>query len=102
MDLEFYKKLHAFVAKPLQELDRVIGDQQTKRHANTFEVQYKYLYFNHMNLAQKSSFMDLPKKAGVPVVSTISPEYIQYGCPGLGLGDPPPPPPPRCHRCIDP
>jgi hypothetical protein len=78
MDLQFYKKLHAFVAKPLQELDRVIGDQQAKRHANTFEVQYKYLYFNHMNLAQKSSFMDLPKKAGVPVVSTISPEYIQY------------------------
>ena len=39
---------------------------------------FRYLYFNHMNLAQKSSFMTLPKKAGEPVVSTVSPEYIRY------------------------
>ena len=42
------------------------------------EIQYKYLYFNHMNLAQKSSFMSLPKKAGAPVISSLAPEYIQY------------------------
>jgi hypothetical protein len=38
----------------------------------------RYLYFNHMNLAQKSSFMTLPKKIGSPIVSSLAPEYIRY------------------------
>lgn len=78
MDIQFYKKLHTFIAKPLRDLDKTIGDQQAKRAAGQYEVQYKYLYFNHMNLAQKSSFMTLPKKAGQPTISTVSPEFVQY------------------------
>lgn len=78
MDLEFYKKLNDFIERPLQDLDHIISEQQSKRSTSQSDVQYKYLYFNHMNLAQKSSFMTLPKKIGVPTVSTVSPEYIQY------------------------
>eukprot|EP00041_Stephanoeca_diplocostata_P037057 m.1382265 g.1382265 ORF g.1382265 m.1382265 type:complete len:501 (-) comp24972_c1_seq12:3290-4792(-) len=78
MDFQFYMKLHAFVARPLQDLGRLIYEQQAKRNTAQTEVQYKYLYFNHMNLAQKSSFMVLPKKAGGPLISSVAPEYIQY------------------------
>eukprot|EP00040_Diaphanoeca_grandis_P036550 m.233390 g.233390 ORF g.233390 m.233390 type:complete len:456 (-) comp33640_c4_seq1:58-1425(-) len=77
-DVNFYRELQSFVSKPLQDLSRLIGEQQAKRNASHFEVQYKYLYFNHMNLAQKSSFMSLPKKSGMPVISTVSPDYVQY------------------------
>lgn len=78
MDLSFYKHLHASVAPQTRELDLLIKDQQSKRAASPMEIQYKYLYFNHMNLAQKSSFMTLPKKIGAPVVSSLAPEYIRY------------------------
>ena len=78
MDLEFYKKLHTFVGVNAVDIDALIRAQQKKRAESAVEIQYKYLYFNHMNLAQKSSFMTLPKNAGAPVVSSLAPEYIRY------------------------
>lgn len=78
MDLEFYKKLHTFVGANAVDIDALIRVQQKKRAESAVEIQYKYLYFNHMNLAQKSSFMTLPKNAGAPVVSSLAPEYVRY------------------------
>lgn len=78
LDLEFYRALSAFIGEPLQDIAREIDEQQHKRTSSNPEVQYKYLYFNHMNLAQKSSFMTLPKKCGQPTISSVSPEYIRY------------------------
>mmetsp|Transcript_16376 Transcript_16376/g.42526 ORF Transcript_16376/g.42526 Transcript_16376/m.42526 type:complete len:490 (+) Transcript_16376:199-1668(+) len=77
-DLDFYRQLAAFVGESLLQIERELGEQHQKRTSSHPEVQYKYLYFNHMNLAQKSSFMTLPKKCGRPTVSTVSPEYIRY------------------------
>eukprot|EP00037_Helgoeca_nana_P007268 m.66397 g.66397 ORF g.66397 m.66397 type:complete len:480 (+) comp18072_c0_seq1:267-1706(+) len=77
LNLDFYRELSAFVGESLRDIDREIS--QSKRTSSSHpEVQYKYLYFNHMNLAQKSSFMTLPKKCGQPTVSSVSPEYIRY------------------------
>ena len=77
-NLDFYRELTAFIGESLHSINSNITDQQQKRTSVHPEVQYKYLYFNHMNLAQKSSFMTLPKKYGQPTVSTVSAEYIQY------------------------
>jgi len=78
MDLAFYQRLHTFIAPHTKYLDNLISEQQARRAASIMEIQYKYLYFNHMNLAQKSSFMTLPKKAGAQVVSGLAPEYVRY------------------------
>jgi hypothetical protein len=78
MDLGFYRDLHAFVGANAMDIDALIGAQQKKRTESAIEIQYKYLYFNHMNLAQKSSFMTLPKNANMPVVSSLAPEYVRY------------------------
>lgn len=76
MDLSFYQKLHTFVGANAVDIDALIKMQQKKRAESAVEIQYKYLYFNHMNLAQKSSFMTLPKNVRVRV-RAISP-YLYH------------------------
>ena len=76
--LAFYKRLSEFIKPHLLYLDQVVREQQSRRSASALELEYRYLYFNHMNLAQKSSFMVLPKRPGGPAVSSVAVEYIRY------------------------
>eukprot|EP00051_Salpingoeca_urceolata_P028116 m.485073 g.485073 ORF g.485073 m.485073 type:complete len:490 (+) comp23651_c0_seq1:273-1742(+) len=78
MDLDFYKHLHEFVEKPLQKLGDGIAEQQAKRTpmAASLDVQYRYLYFNYMNLAQKSSFLSMTRKGTQQQVPSACLQYI--------------------------
>eukprot|EP00039_Didymoeca_costata_P020145 m.340234 g.340234 ORF g.340234 m.340234 type:complete len:460 (+) comp19187_c0_seq1:275-1654(+) len=78
VDLDFYQKLHKFVEPHAKYLDELIAEQLAKRASSVLEIQYKYLYFNHMNLAQKSSFITLPKKGNATSSLRLAPEYIRY------------------------
>lgn len=79
-DISFYRQLDDFVGPHLLSLDSLTAEQQVKRLATISapEVPYKYLYFNHMNLAQKSSFISLPKKIGSANPCTVSPEQLRF------------------------
>ncbi|XP_065826343.1 vacuolar fusion protein CCZ1 homolog [Oscarella lobularis] len=52
---DFYKALDSFVGPQLGTLSRTVQEQVNKRVPSTSEPQYKFIYFNHMNLAQKST-----------------------------------------------
>ncbi|KXJ08469.1 Vacuolar fusion protein CCZ1-like [Exaiptasia diaphana] len=54
-NLDFYKKLDSFIGPQLTNLANIICEQTAKKSLNSTEQQYRYIYFNHMNLAQKSS-----------------------------------------------
>eukprot|EP00055_Hartaetosiga_balthica_P008520 m.32010 g.32010 ORF g.32010 m.32010 type:complete len:458 (-) comp6352_c0_seq2:57-1430(-) len=60
MDIDLHREMNTFLEPRLQELNESIGTDTTDI---LDESPYKFLYFNFMNLAQKSSFMDLTKGA---------------------------------------
>ncbi|XP_062508290.1 vacuolar fusion protein CCZ1 homolog [Corticium candelabrum] len=51
---DFCKTLDGFVGPQLGSLGKMISDQLSKRIMSS-DVQYRFIYFNHMNLAQKST-----------------------------------------------
>ncbi|KAL3878000.1 hypothetical protein ACJMK2_035641 [Sinanodonta woodiana] len=66
LNFELCKKLDAFLGPKLSALASEVGEQYSKRPQNSVEQQFKYIYFNHMNLAQKTTVhADLKKSAGV-------------------------------------
>ncbi|KAK3738728.1 hypothetical protein QZH41_018103 [Actinostola sp. cb2023] len=70
-NLDFYKKLDSFIGPQLTNLANIICEQTAKKSLNS-EQQYRYIYFNHMNLAQKSSIHNR-KSSG----SGIAPEIMR-------------------------
>jgi len=55
LTLEFFRRLDSFLGPKLSNLASDISEQYSKRTANAGETQFKFLYFNHMNLAEKST-----------------------------------------------
>eukprot|EP00054_Salpingoeca_dolichothecata_P008619 m.48892 g.48892 ORF g.48892 m.48892 type:complete len:461 (-) comp17852_c0_seq4:65-1447(-) len=76
----FYKKLHYLVGPQLEALVSMIREQRTKR-PSLGDSQYKYLYFNRMNLAQKASFQIAARKQFPPMAGTagsVSLDYLRF------------------------
>ena len=61
-DTNFSKNLSSFIIQQLEYLSPILEDHYTKKHS--FEEQYKYVYYNHMNFALKTSIKD--KGVGLP------------------------------------
>lgn len=79
MDLDFYARLDQFVSPQLRQLDAAVTAQHVRRAASGMpEIPHRYLYFNHMNLAQKSSFLRMNKRTGPPPpLSAAPPEQMR-------------------------
>eukprot|EP01137_Pigoraptor_chileana_P021628 Opistho-2@85591 len=56
-DLSFYRRFEAAVNAPLRSIATQVAEQTVQRKNVTTEPQYRYVYFNHMNLALKTSAM---------------------------------------------
>jgi len=63
-ELSLYQQLDAYIVPHLNFLAPVLSEHYTRKHGN--EDQYRYIYFNHMNLAMKTSLRqkgaDLPRE----------------------------------------
>ncbi|CAI9723484.1 Hypothetical predicted protein [Octopus vulgaris] len=57
------KKIDAFLGQTLTTLASDIAEQYSKKSLSFSEPQYKYVYFNHMNLAQKTTVHGDNKKS---------------------------------------
>ena len=71
--IEFYHKLRTFLGPQLAHLSNVITDQTLKRFPLLSDQQYRFLYFNQMNLAIKSSIH--AKKSSQ--VTGVTPEMMR-------------------------
>ncbi|XP_005097300.1 vacuolar fusion protein CCZ1 homolog [Aplysia californica] len=70
MNVALCRKLDAVLGPQMSKLASDIGEQYSKRVAalNTADPVFKYLYFNHMNLAQQTTVhIDLQKRSGVNI-----------------------------------
>ncbi|KAL5018025.1 hypothetical protein ScPMuIL_003747 [Solemya velum] len=68
LTFDLFKKLDAFLGPQLTAIASDIGDQYSKRPASLTDPVYRYVYFNHMNLAQKTTVhVDNKKAAGVNI-----------------------------------
>jgi len=67
MKLNFYVELDKFIAPQFKNLAAIIGEQYSKKQS--YDDHYRYIYFNHMNLALKTSL----KQKG----ATLSKETMQ-------------------------
>lgn len=68
------QKLDEFLGPTLTSLASDIADQYSKKPSGFTEPQYKYVYFNHMNLAQKTTVHVDSKKASTV---TIPPDTLK-------------------------
>jgi len=63
-DYSLYQQLDAYIVPHLNFLAPILADHYIRKHGN--EDQYRYVYFNHMNLAMKTSLKqkgsDLPRE----------------------------------------
>uniref|UniRef100_T1JG93 CCZ1/INTU/HSP4 first Longin domain-containing protein n=1 Tax=Strigamia maritima TaxID=126957 RepID=T1JG93_STRMM len=66
LNIDFFKKLDGFLGSQLSSLASEIGDQYNKKPTSnaSSDVNFKYIYFNHMNLAQKSAVHGDAKRTG--------------------------------------
>lgn len=55
LNFEFCRKLDTFLGPRLSSLASEIGEQYSKKPQTGSEPMFKYIYFNHMNLAQKTT-----------------------------------------------
>lgn len=55
LNFELCRKLDSFLGPRLSTLASEIGEQYSKRPQSGSEPMFKYIYFNHMNLAQKTT-----------------------------------------------
>lgn len=70
---ELCGKIHQFIGPQLSSLANTISEQVTKRSSYSSDQQYRFLYFNSMNLAIKSS---IHSKKSSSVVS-VAPEIMR-------------------------
>ena len=66
---DFYLKLHAFIGAQLAHLSYKIYEQSSKIQVNQTDQQYRFLYFNQMNLAIKTT---IHSKKAPPLTSVTS------------------------------
>jgi len=63
-DISLYQQLDAFISPHINFLSPILAENYSRKHG---EDQYRYIYFNHMNLAMKTSLKqrgaDLPKES---------------------------------------
>jgi hypothetical protein len=66
LDLDFYRRLQDYIQPKLTALDVRVAQKAAVRASLTAKVSqdypYDYVYFNHMNLAQKSTFLPLSQR----------------------------------------
>lgn len=55
MNFDLCRRLDIFLGPQLTQIASDIGEQYSKRPNNSSDPMCKYIYFNHMNLAQKST-----------------------------------------------
>jgi len=62
-DIALYQQLDSFISPHINFLSPILAENYSRKHG---EDQYRYVYFNHMNLAMKTSLKqrgaDLPKE----------------------------------------
>ena len=73
-DKEFCKQLSGFVGPRLTNLANTIGDHN-KKVTSIPDHEYRYVYFNHMNLAQKTTMHNKKQNQ-----MCVSPEIIKIIC----------------------
>lgn len=75
MNVTICRKLDTVLGPQMSKLASDIGEQYTKRVStlnNTTDPVFKYVYFNHMNLAQQTTVhIDLQKRSGVNIPTDI-------------------------------
>lgn len=75
MNVPLCRKLDAALGPQMSKLASDIGEQYSKRVSvlnNTSDPVFKYVYFNHMNLAQQTTVhIDLQKRSGVNIPQDI-------------------------------
>ncbi|XP_006814751.2 vacuolar fusion protein CCZ1 homolog [Saccoglossus kowalevskii] len=69
---EWYRSIDSFLGPQLSSLASDISEQYNKRTSVPSEQQYKYIYFNHMNLAQKTTIHNRKTLSAI-----INPEIIR-------------------------
>ncbi|XP_046854932.1 vacuolar fusion protein CCZ1 homolog [Xenia sp. Carnegie-2017] len=75
-DKEICKQLSGFVGHRLTNLANVISEHVKTKKANlTVEQEYRYVYFNHMNLAQKTTIHNKKQNS-----TFVPPEIIKIIC----------------------
>lgn len=68
ISVELCRKFDSFLGPELSTLASEIGEQYSRKPQQSSEPQFKYIYFNHMNLAQKTSVhADSRKSSGIYV-----------------------------------
>ena len=67
--VDFYMRLHGFIGVPLAHLSYKISEQSSKFHINQTDQQYRFLYFNQMNLAIKTT---IHSRKSSPVMSVTN------------------------------
>ncbi|KAK6170284.1 hypothetical protein SNE40_018709 [Patella caerulea] len=69
MNFDFYRKTDSFLGPQMSKLASDITEQYPKRSAaSNADTQFKFIYFNHMNLAQKTTLhIDIRKLSGVNI-----------------------------------
>ncbi|CAG5132726.1 unnamed protein product [Candidula unifasciata] len=74
LNVPLCRKLDTFLGPKMTKLATDISEQYSKRVAalNTTDPVFKYVYFNHMNLAQQTTVhIDLQKRSGVNIPPDI-------------------------------
>ncbi|KAM7430052.1 vacuolar fusion protein ccz1 [Porites harrisoni] len=64
--MDLFRKIDNFIGPQLTTLASVVGEQSAKKQQSS-DQQYRYLYFNHMNLAQKTSVHS--RRSSLPIVA---------------------------------
>ncbi|XP_076310218.1 vacuolar fusion protein CCZ1 isoform X2 [Tachypleus tridentatus] len=79
---EFFRRLDSFLGPALTTLASDISEQYSKlATSTTTDTQLRFIYFNHMNLAQKSSIHpDGRKSTSLPVPSDIMKLLADINC----------------------
>ncbi|KAK3090405.1 hypothetical protein FSP39_011589 [Pinctada imbricata] len=68
MTFDLCRKLDGFLGPQLTQLASDIGEQYSKRVTTSGDPPYRYIYFNHMNLAQKTTVhTDNKKSSGIHI-----------------------------------
>ena len=73
LTVEFYLKIHSFLGVQLAHLSYKIAEQSSKIPMNQSDQQYRFLYFNQMNLAIKTSIH--AKKSSQ--VTSVTPDMMK-------------------------
>lgn len=70
---EFYRNLDTFLGPQLTQLTHSVSEQYSKHISSTSELTPKYLYFNKLNLAYKSTIHAENRRLS----NTLTPEVLR-------------------------